>query len=158
MFMCLFLLPRRSPFCFLVYSYLFLCLVGWFPFSFRKKLKMRWTNQGNYWTALFEKIKVIFSATRIITSCFNRGSKRLPHTITRGKFGNVPARHLQVFTWIYERQQRKTSGGAYTLSNAQNMALSYGSVGTDSLHHWQTICSCKYSVVRSEFTSRNHCI
>lgn len=117
MFMCLFLLPRRSPFCFLVYSYLFLCLVGWFPFSFRKKLKMRWTNQGDYWTTLFEKIKVIFSATRIKTSCFNRGSKRLPHTITRGKFGNVPAWHLQAFTWIYDRQQRKSSGGAYTLSN-----------------------------------------
>lgn len=84
---------------------------------------------------MFEKIKVIFSASRIITSCFNRGSKRIPHTITRGKFGNVPARHLQVFTGIYDRQQRKSSGGAYTLSNAQNMALSYGSVGTDSLHH-----------------------
>ena len=100
MFMCLFLLPRRSPFCFLVYSYLFLCLVGWFPFSFRKKLKMRWTNQGDYWTTLFEKIKVIFSATRIKTSCFNRGSKRLPHTITRAV--NLETYQLDTYRHLHE--------------------------------------------------------
>ena len=78
---------------------LFVSLFGWLvPFQLSKEAENAVNKSRGLLDDIVRENKGNVLSNAYKTSCFNRGSKRLPHTITRGKFGNVPARHLQVFT------------------------------------------------------------